>query len=360
MKLLKLSYTDAEWELRDLELNPVNLIVAKNATGKSRTLQALDTMIKIITQKTNFLDRGGRWSTEFQNDKGEIIKYIFYKKFHEKTLESVVSEERLFVNGKEVLTRTTDNAGILNMVEDKFDDVYPPPYKLVLQTNRDLKKYPFLEDITNWAENSYGLRFANIISTSNLNQTPFELLNPVYDIPELFKFLGEHSRQSVIVQLENIGYTISEITSEFKGDFATLFLKEKGIKNPLPHWQLAQGIYRTLAIIIFFEFLICVKKPEMVIIDDMCEGLDYERATKLGKLIFEKSKDSDIQLIATSNDSFLMDVVDIKYWNVLIRKGKTVTAINYKNNQKAFDDFRFTGLSNFDFFSSDFLKQESK
>ena len=91
-------------------------------------------------------------------------------------------------------------------------------------------------------------------------------------------------------------------------------------------------------------------------IDDLCEGLDYERATKLGKLIFNKCKDTNIQLIATSNDSFLMDVVDIKFWNVLQREGKVVTAINIQTHEALFKKFKFTGLSNFDFFASDYIK----
>jgi hypothetical protein len=62
--------------------------------------------------------------------------------------------------------------------------------------------------------------------------------------------------------------------------------------------------------------------------------------------------------VATSNDLFLMEVVDLKYWNVLRRKGMTVTAINNKNHPKVFQDFKFTGLSNFDFFASDYLNQE--
>jgi hypothetical protein len=94
----------------------------------------------------------------------------------------------------------------------------------------------------------------------------------------------------------------------------------------------------------------------MVIIDDLCEGLDYERATKLGELVFNICRDTEIQLIATSNDSFLMDAIDIKYWNILQRTGSIVTALNIKNSEEKFRKFKFTGLSNFDFFSSDYLQ----
>ncbi len=358
MKLLRLSYRCPDWELKDLELNPVNLIVAKNATGKSRTLMVLDLIVNIITQKSNFIDRGGYWSAEFQDINGDTVVYNFSKEFDEAKLQSSVNEEQLTIGNIEVLKRDRNGATIKNMLTGENDPVYPPANKLVLHTNRDLKKYPFLEEITNWAESSYGFRFANVIPSSNLNRTFFELLNPVFDIPVLFKLLNKKSWDTIIAQFNSVGYNISEITFEDKGDDVTIFLKENGVEKSLPHWQLAQGMFRTLSVIIFIEYLLSLKKPSMVIIDDLCEGLDYERAKKLGELIFEKCLQSNIQLVVTSNDVFLMEVVDIKYWNILIRNGEIVTTLNYKNNKKIFDDFRFTGLSNFDFFSSDYLSQK--
>lgn len=53
MKLLKLSYIDSKWELQNLELSNLNLIVSKNATGKSRTLSTIDLLVKMITQQKN-------------------------------------------------------------------------------------------------------------------------------------------------------------------------------------------------------------------------------------------------------------------------------------------------------------------
>ena len=97
--------------------------------------------------------------------------------------------------------------------------------------------------------------------------------------------------------------------------------------------------------------------PSTLLIDDLCEGLDYERSTKLGKLVFEYCEKNNIQLIASSNDSFLMDVVDLKYWNILQRDETKVVAINKTNNPELFENFKFTGLSNFDLFSSDFINR---
>jgi len=354
MKLLKLSYIDSNWELKDLELNSVNLVVAKNSTGKSRTLSTLDLLVKMITQRRD-LNWGGRWSIEFCTFANQIVKYDFATSYRE---QGVVTAERILIDNVQYLFRDKNgSAKIKNKLTGTFDDVHPPENKLVLHTNRDIRKYPFLENIADWAEKCYGFKFGNISPFSKLNQQEYDLLTAVEDIPTLFQSLNSKNQDSVIKQFNSTGYSISKITVQNK-EIVIIYVKEDGVEKPLPHYQLSQGMFRTLSVIIYLEYLISRKKPAMIIIDDLCEGLDYERAKKLGELIFNKCLQSDIQLVATSNDVFLMDVVDIKYWNILMRKGKVITALNNKNSPKIFSDFRFTGLSNFDFFASDFLKQE--
>ena len=89
-------------------------------------------------------------------------------------------------------------------------------------------------------------------------------------------------------------------------------------------------MFRTIYIIAFLLYFKRNKlgQPAMLLVDDLCEGLDYNRSTKLGKLCFNMCQQLGIQLMASSNDSFLMDVVDLKYWNILRRVGNKVEIIN--------------------------------
>lgn len=355
MRLSKLSYVYRSWELLNLELDSVNLIVAKNATGKSRTLLAIDYLTNILVQKRN-LEHSCSWNIQFSSSDSITINYNF-----EVTIESgiaVVSNEQLWVSGEAFITRDRESCQLKNMLTGLYDDVHPPSNKLTLHANRDVKKYSYIEDVSEWAENSYGFKFGSIIPFSDSNSALSTFLTTVEDIPDLFKALDIQSRSEVLTQFNNVGYDIAEINFQEIGDSGIILVREQGLEVTLSHSQLAQGMFRTLCIIIYLEYLMSQKKPSLVIIDDLCEGLDYDRARKLGKMVFDKCINSNIQLVATSNDSFLMDVVDIKYWNVLQRKGKVVTALNRKNHPKLFSDFKFTGLSNFDFFASDFLNQE--
>jgi predicted ATPase len=357
MKLVKLSYTDPNWQLSDLELGELNLIVAKNSTGKSRTLATIDLLIKMVTQKRT-LNWGGRWEIGFINNQGQNILFEFATRFRG---EGIVTAEKISINGQQVLFRhnQTQSVTLHNFLTNKVDTIYPPDNKLTLHVNRDIRKYPYLEDIVNWAEQSYGFKFGNISPYAKLNEQEYDLLTAVEDIPTLFRSLKKDSKETVIQNFNSIGYAVSDISVQDKIQYTILFVKENDVDKPLPHYKLSQGMFRCLSIIIYLEYLISRKKPTLIIVDDLCEGLDFERAKKLSSLIFEKCEHSEIQLVVTSNDSFLMDMIDIKYWNILIRNGKVVTSLNNKNSSEIFKKFRLTGLSNFDFFSSDFLQQQS-
>lgn len=358
MYLKKISYLDPNWELNNLHFGMVNLIVGKNSAGKTKTMQTIDLLVKMITQKRN-LNWGGEWDIVFENDKKEEIKY----QFSTSPQNSGVSFEKMFLDDKLMLNRESSNNDqikIRNVVTNKFEFINPPNEKLIIHTNRDVKKYPYLEDLSNWAEQSYGFKFGNISPYSFLNQKEYDLLTAVEDIPALFKSLGKEDKEQIISDFNGIGYHISEINIQEKDQYSTINIKEEGIRKTLPHYKLSQGMFRALAVIVYIQYLISRESPATIIIDDLCEGLDYERATKLGKLIFDKCFSNGIQLIATSNDNFLMEVVDLEYWNVLTRSGKKVSGMNARSNPEIFDEFKFTGLSNFDFFSSDYIKTKSE
>jgi energy-coupling factor transporter ATP-binding protein EcfA2 len=355
MKLINLSYIDPYWELSNLQLDNLNLIVAKNAIGKSKTLLTLDLLVKMITQKKT-LNWGSRWSIAFINHQDQKVIFEFATKYKD---EGIVTAEKISIDGVQVLFRRHKQGAVVlkNFVTQKNDIIYPPNNKLTLHVNRDIRKYPYLEDISNWAEQCYGFKFGNISPYSKLNEQEYDLLTAVEDIPNLFKSLKKENISKIITDFNSLGYDVSDITSQDKIEYSILHVKEKNISKALPHYKLSQGMFRTLAILVYIEYLMSRKKPVMIIIDDFCEGLDYDRARKLGSLVFEKCENTNIQLVVTSNDSFLMDTIDIKYWNLLQRNGKVITCLNQQNSPNLFRKFRLTGLSNFDLFSSDFLIQ---
>jgi len=357
MKLVEFSYDDGNWKLENLRLKDVNLLVGRNAVGKSRTLTMINWFSQFISGNAD-IKTGNSWYAKFINNKKQTFEFEF------KTKNGVIEYELIKINDAVLLSRNFNTKTAISIAQMKseisgeLEEVYPPNDRLVLHARRDLRAYPYLEELFNWAEQSVGFIFSHHNSlTAPKNGFRSSHFITIESSPLSFADLDESDKESVRHELNQIGYNFSKIYYEQK-PIPALYLLEKDVNVELSHFQLSQGLMRSLSILIYLQYLISKQKPATILIDDLCEGLDYERAIKLGKLIFEKCKDSNIQLIATTNDNFIMDVVDIEHWNLLTREGSTVTAMNYDTHRQLFDDFRFTGLSNFDFFSSDYLEQQ--
>lgn len=351
MKLRKLNNIRSEWQLKDLALQNVNLIVGKNAVGKSRTLEALDVLVKIILQTSNRTINKASWKIELEEDKDSLIYTVSFD-------QNKVLEEKIIYNNEEVLKREGNNTSIKSSKKG-WEIINPPKDKIVLHVRRDTVEYPYLEKLVQWAENSYGLNFGKIAPKWITEKGyQIDLLAPLESMPNMFDRLKPNNKKTIVTSFNNLGYNLESISTHKVDDEVTLMkVKEAGVSIGIEEYALSQGMLRCLYLLIFIEYLATIETPQLVVIDDLCEGLDYERATNLGKMLFDLCLEKNIQLIATSNDSFLMDVVDLKYWNVLTREGSVVSAKNVTNSKDLFNKFAFTGLSNFDFFSSDYIKE---
>jgi ABC-type lipoprotein export system ATPase subunit len=122
--------------------------------------------------------------------------------------------------------------------------------------------------------------------------------------------------------------------------------------------EMSDGMFRALSLIIHYNFYQLSNKPLTVLVDDIGEGLDYNRSTNLIKLLIEKSIKSNIQIIMSSNDKFVLNNTDLKYWQIVNRKANVVSIFNFDNSKEIFENFRFTGLNNFDFYISDFCNED--
>lgn len=354
MKLVSFSYNDYSWQLNDMNLQDVNLIVARNANGKSRTLSVIDSLVRIISQKREMVG-GGTWKVCFRSLSGENYDYSVAAK-----TSGQITREVLAVDKKILIDRKISAARVFSKITNKIEVIFPPEKQLILHVRRDIKAYPAFEKLIDWALNSYGFRFGTISPTNAFVNSEYDFMNPVDDLFDIYRQLSNSQRDHILGQLRDMDYEVTAIKAILRTDSRLLEVTENGVSRPILHVNLSQGMFRVLALLVYFTYLINVKKPQLITIDDLGEGLDYKRSGKIGKFIFDTCKDRGIQLIATSNDGFLMDSIPIKYWNILQRKGINVEALNERNSPDLFKNFIFSGLSNFDFFSSDYIESHLK
>jgi len=357
MKLVKLDYseltesqTDNPWELKGVSFADFNLILGKNSVGKSRSVRVIVGLANIIALRSPLTD--GTWHVEFINEEtGKSVKIIYELEIVSKK----VTREKILVDGNLKLNRNGDTK-IFSANTGDFVKIEPPDDKLVLHIRRDKIEYNFFEYLIDWAMSVRGYEFSDVRPGDITIEKDITTLVRLNTVPQVTEKLDPSTIKTIISEFNSIGYEIEDIEvnklTAAPIDVKILEIKEKGLKHLVKQIFLSQGMFRALALLIILNYLIEKKETTTILVDDLCEGMDYERATNFAKLIFNKMHTANIQFIATSNDSFLMNVVDIKYWNILKRENTIVQAYNYENSKDIFEEFKSTSLNNFDFLAS--------
>jgi energy-coupling factor transporter ATP-binding protein EcfA2 len=340
------------WELHDLSLGQFNLIIGKNATGKTRVMNLLMNIAKEIRGDLPRLPHGN-WTLDLEKNDRNCITFEC-----EIAEGGSVMQEKLILNGKAVLTRRGDSAEIADLATGERHLLEPPRNKLTLHVRRDRKEHPYFEDLLDWAESYYAYMFsaaaANEVLIGPLGEQK-DRLTSLMAVPYLLQDLRGESGQSqqILRDLKRVGYQLEKLDAKVvvQGGLpptTLLELRERGLDFDLSQPHISAGMYRAVSTVIILNYLQSKHRPCTLAMDDIGEGLDFDRGANLIKLILEKTLRSQIQVILTSNDRHLLNGVDVRFWNVLERNKGVVRSYNYENSKEAFDDFSMTGLSNFD------------
>ena len=341
MFLSEFTYQQASgWQIEKLSLNRQNLVVGMNAVGKSRTIAAIGHVVRFIKGEietsaedfccTLLLENDGKLEYSFEISGGVVLAEILKK------------------DGIYIIRREKFSAKIFD------EQISPPSNKLVIQVRRDTMRYPEIEEIIQWAEHTSVFIFSNITTSPN-SLSPYAISSePLLTV--MYGKISDNLKEKMLTYMRDMGYQIDRIV-EYKRDNGTkmLHIYENGIATPMTPFDLSNGMFRVFCVLLYMLYSSTLADARCLMIDDLGEGLDYMRSTKLGKIIFDYCGEHNIQLIVTSNDSFLMDAIDLQYWNILQRKGNYVQALNRQTHTSLFEKFARTGLNNFDLLSSNFI-----
>src|SRR5712664_4896486 len=97
--------SEREWRLEALNLHSLNLIVGRNATGKSRILNIILFLADLIRGRRSPSIDSASWDLRLANDNG--IRYQL------QTRDGNVTRETFELGGRELLVRKQDGAGTI-------------------------------------------------------------------------------------------------------------------------------------------------------------------------------------------------------------------------------------------------------
>lgn len=371
MKLKSIQFTEydgsrEQWRLTDCTLSDLNLIVGKNATGKTRTLNAIATLTRLLAGDLKIMDNAGNFTVIFDHN-GVDINYRL------RFADDEVIEEELWQGDKLLLQREKSAPGkILTEQLDKPGDYLafqPPPNELAVVSRRDAIQHPFLEHLYQWGKSANYFQFGTPMGQDHLAAFDSAKLNlkDSNQVVAIFKKGQQNDRNYVPRIIEDMrfcGYELEDISLqtlvnlENRAIVNGIQIKEQDLETQTPQLQISSGLFRTLSLLIQLNYAIPANLPSCILIDDIGEGLDYTRSTALISLLMSKVEGTQMQLLLSTNDQFVMDAIPLKYWSVIKRSAGFAKMYNYLNSKKLFDSFQFTGLGNFDFFSSNYYLKE--
>jgi len=368
VKYAEFEGTPQEWRLDGLSLAESNLIVGKNASGKSRALNIIHALAR------NLAGVGGaslssNYDVEFIHD-GKAINYQL------KCEEEHVVFEEFSVEGRVLLKRGSGGEGLIWAEEiDGGKDIrfQTPTSELAAVARQDAIQHRFLEPLYSWGSSLRHYYFGTALGKDHLavltekgggkvDERDPNAVVALYRLAE--KEFNEEFRQALMLDMRQLDYDVEElglkapvsirIVSGLPGELVGLYVKEKDLPGITDQHSMSQGMFRALSLLIRVNYSQLTGKSTCILIDDIGEGLDFNRTCRLIELLRDKAKTSGIQLILSTNDRFVMNRVPLEEWSVLQRQGNHVRVLNYENSREIFEEFKFTGLSNFSFLEMDF------
>ncbi len=359
------------WRLEGCTLGNINLIVGKNATGKTRALNIIGALADLLCGDRKMTYLSGNYKATFDNN-GKKIRYALEYE------NSKIIKEKLDIGVDNRLDRGPKGIGEIYYDEDKRKLKFQTPdNELASLARRDSIQHPFLEDLYDWGKSVRRYNFGTQLGQDKLavfikdkDRAEQQKLNlkDQSNVVAIFKrgekeFSGRLTA-SIIRDMGSIGYELREIgivmpeglvvesNIPISGEVVGLYVQESDLGGRTYQNDMSQGMFRALSLITQTTYSQLAGVPSCILIDDIGEGLDYDRSSALVKLLIERAKDTSVQLIMATNDRFVMNNVPLEYWSVIQRIGSISKIYNYRNSQKIFDEFTLTGLNNFDFFAN--------
>ncbi|TLX12076.1 AAA family ATPase [Rhizobium sp. MHM7A] len=374
MQLSRFGYKElvgmpGEWTLEPFSLQQTNLIVGRNSTGKSRTLNVIAGLARLILGGEAISD--GDFEASFTHE-GSVWEYNL------RIEGSRVVDERLHRDKDMLIDRSR---GLIWSSEySRHTRFKMRDNQIAVNAKLDLIQTPFLEPLNKWADSVFHFHFGSALGQTTMT---FPVSGPLTSndvnvkdenqTAQIYRHGYERFRESfdeaIVADMRRLNYDIDYVglgdqpglrpQPQLLLPLLGMHVHEAGIDQPVGQHMMSTGMFRALAIIIHVNLGILTGHAELILLDDVGEGLDFERSTRLIKLLVEKVNKTNTQVILTSNDRFIMNAVDVDYWTVLSREGNRVRAFNRESSPEAFEDFKFSGLQNFDFFSMDLATENS-
>lgn len=297
----------------EIELQPLNIIIGQNASGKSNLVDVIKLLRSLPQEKglANFISKNGgvsEWIWKGRKTTNvEIEVYISFEIFYFKYF-LIFKESLQRIN---VVDELITN---LNINENLSRKKGKSAEESMLSSFRDIS----LENVFKFITPTYDIFSSSKIKIYSDLQTnrKSEIRNPqVPDAPN--EFLEEDGSNLALVlnDLEHRGDTKDKIVENLKkfnprikdysirilGGTVQLFIREEGLEKPISAMRLSDGTLRYLCLL---AILCHPEPPPLICIEEPETGLHPDILPTIAELMIEASQRT--QLIVTTHSDILV------------------------------------------------------
>ena len=298
----------------EIELQPLNIIIGQNASGKSNLVDVIKLLRSLPSDKglPHFISKNGGisewiWKGEKTDEFAEVI--ISYKSRLlniNYTIEFIsdVFENRAVVSEEAIIDNKTGKESLFKKIN--------APYESILSFNYKKKENEFIPQ-------AFELRhlFGSIMAYTDLQTNrAAEIRKP--QLPDVANdFLEEDGSNLALVlnDLEHQGDTKDKIVEHLKkfnprikdysvrilGGTVQLFIREEGLEKPISAMRLSDGTLRYLCLL---AILCHPEPPPLICIEEPETGLHPDILPTFAELMIEASQRT--QLIVTTHSDILV------------------------------------------------------
>ena len=281
-----------EWILERFELGQVNLLVGKNATGKTRTINVINALAMLLCGDLKNVYENGAFDVYFAEDKTSLHYHLEY-------LNNRIERETLEQGSTVLLRRSLPGSygHIFAQEIGKEMKFKIPTQELAVVTKRDAEQHPFLEDLFQWASFVRHFEFGKSMGHMTLgipvkevppymNEKDTTQAVPIYS--KGWNKYKETFKEAIKADMAVLGYDITDIeirrpeklliSGPFPMDFVGISVKERGLSCFTDQPSMSQGMFRAV-------YHHSAKLPRHVKGRDLHSGRRHRRRARLRALM---------------------------------------------------------------------------
>jgi len=336
----------------------INLLVGKNASGKSRTLNVFREISGLFSGRTDLKDVLSPSQYFELIFKDEDVQYKYILEFKDRRIidEILLAEDKLLIHRSKSIFLSPDGQNVDKNISD---------YQLLICMNGD-DNIPYFRKFVEWGRSLKNYLFANQFEKNKQvkDYTRMDGGDPGIEGTEVLIYTFYKGRElygntfvlEIVAGMRELGNAVTNIDIQERNGTYGLAIEEEG-QYMVPQRDMSQGMFRTLALLIMLTYARMSNLSLCMLIDDMGEGLDFDSSKKMMDIVIKRINSSNLQFFMTTNDRYVMNQIPLKYWTVIDRvESHKSVFYNYTNSKENFEDFKYTGLNNFDFLTTDFYR----